>query len=123
MLEPPAVQFIDSLNPYKGGKEPFWRLHELNNIDKHRRLLGVGPEILFEGDGFEGQYLLKNESPSFSTISVPDREEYKQPVSVQSLIQRHHDERQALVPTLQLLVAGVEYYVEQFAPYLVRETE
>jgi hypothetical protein len=123
VIEERAAQFIDSLRPYKGGADSLWRLHEMNNIDKHRRLLSVGTEILCDGDGFEGQYLLKDESPSFSTISVPEREEYKEPVSVQSLAQRYTDERKALIPTLQLLIAAVESYVERFSPYLVKETE
>lgn len=31
-----AAAAIDALKPYSGGNDPLWRLHCLNNIDKHR---------------------------------------------------------------------------------------
>lgn len=34
-----AIDAIDALKPYDGGNETLWRLHCLNNIDKHRLLL------------------------------------------------------------------------------------
>lgn len=39
---PQAVSAIDALQPYKGGNDVLWRLHILNNIDKHRALITVG---------------------------------------------------------------------------------
>lgn len=37
-----AVSAIDALKPYRGGNETLWRLHRLNNIDKHRLLVTAG---------------------------------------------------------------------------------
>ena len=37
-----AVDLIRSIKPYKGGNDALWRLHRLNNIDKHRLLLVCG---------------------------------------------------------------------------------
>ncbi len=37
-----AVDAIDATKPYKGGDDRLWRLHRLNNIDKHRLLITVG---------------------------------------------------------------------------------
>ncbi len=37
-----AVAAVDSLKPYKGGNDPLWWLHALNNIDKHRMLITAG---------------------------------------------------------------------------------
>jgi hypothetical protein len=37
-----AIDAIDALNPYKGGNDTLWRIHKLNNIDKHRAVLTVG---------------------------------------------------------------------------------
>jgi len=37
-----AIDAIDATKPYKGGNDTLWRLHRLNNIDKHRLLLTVG---------------------------------------------------------------------------------
>lgn len=34
-----ATDSIDALEPYKGGNETLWRLHRLNNVDKHRLLI------------------------------------------------------------------------------------
>ena len=32
---------IDALKPYKAGNDPLWRLHCMNNIDKHRLILSA----------------------------------------------------------------------------------
>jgi hypothetical protein len=37
-----AVDAIDATKPFKGGNDAIWRLHRLNNIDKHRLLVTVG---------------------------------------------------------------------------------
>jgi len=37
-----AVQLIDATKPYQGGNDDLWRLHELDNFDKHRLLAVVG---------------------------------------------------------------------------------
>jgi len=35
-------QIIKGLNPHRGQKNSFWRLHKLNNINKHRSLITLG---------------------------------------------------------------------------------
>jgi len=37
-----ALQTIDAMKPYRDGNDQLWRLHRLNNIDKHRLLIAVG---------------------------------------------------------------------------------
>jgi len=37
-----AIDLIRTIKPYKGGNDVLWRLHRLNNIDKHRLLLTCG---------------------------------------------------------------------------------
>jgi hypothetical protein len=37
-----AISAIDAIKPYKGGNDTLWRLHRLNNVDKHRLLVTVG---------------------------------------------------------------------------------
>lgn len=37
-----ALDAIDATKPYKGGNDTLWRLHKLNNVDKHRLLITVG---------------------------------------------------------------------------------
>ena len=36
------LAIIDSLSPYPGGNDSLWRIHTLNNRDKHRLLVTVG---------------------------------------------------------------------------------
>jgi hypothetical protein len=38
-MRPQAIKAIDALKPYKGGNDLLWKLHKLNNIDKHRALI------------------------------------------------------------------------------------
>jgi hypothetical protein len=41
-MRPDAVTAIDAVKPYAGGNDTLWRLHKLNQIDKHRVLITVG---------------------------------------------------------------------------------
>jgi len=42
-MRQPAIDALSALEPYRGGKgEDFWKLHMLNNIDKHRLFVTVG---------------------------------------------------------------------------------
>lgn len=41
-LRAEAIRAIDEIKPYRGGNGALWRLHKLNNADKHRLLLTVG---------------------------------------------------------------------------------
>jgi hypothetical protein len=38
-LGEPAIKLLTSLKTYKGGNDGLWRLHSLNNLDKHRLLI------------------------------------------------------------------------------------
>ncbi|HWR86800.1 MAG TPA: hypothetical protein VN277_00080 [Acidiferrobacterales bacterium] len=37
-----ALSAIDTLQPYRGGNDTLWKLHKLNNVDKHRVLITAG---------------------------------------------------------------------------------
>ena len=37
-----AIDAIAAIKPYKGGNDTLWKLHKLNNVDKHRLLITVG---------------------------------------------------------------------------------
>jgi hypothetical protein len=37
-----AIDAIDAIKPYNGGNDTLWRLHRLNQIDKHRLLIAAG---------------------------------------------------------------------------------
>lgn len=40
-----AKDAIDATKPYKGGDDTLWRLHKLNNIDKHRALMTAVAQV------------------------------------------------------------------------------
>jgi hypothetical protein len=112
VIEPAAIKLIDGLKPYKGGNDVLWRLQEMNNIDKHRRLISVGTDILCDGDGFEGYYWLRDENPSFASVFAPERQQKPQRCGVKALIQPHADEREALIPSLQQMTNFVDDLIE-----------
>ncbi|HWZ42918.1 MAG TPA: hypothetical protein VNW97_05555 [Candidatus Saccharimonadales bacterium] len=39
------IDIISAIKPYKGGDNVLWRLHRLNNIDKHRLLFTIGTAL------------------------------------------------------------------------------
>ena len=39
---PEAIAAVDALTPYRGANDLLWKLHKLNNVDKHRVLLTAG---------------------------------------------------------------------------------
>lgn len=39
---PNAIAAVDALTPYRGSNDVLWKLHKLNNVDKHRVLLTAG---------------------------------------------------------------------------------
>ena len=41
-VAPSAKKPIDDTKPYHGGNDTLWKLHRLNNVDKHRLLITVG---------------------------------------------------------------------------------
>jgi hypothetical protein len=105
-IESRAVQFIDSLKPYRGGNYKLWKLHETNNIDKHRKLISVGNDILCEGEGFDGHYLLRDRNPPFTRMNSSKRTKDESGRSG------------ALVPTLGELTSYVANLVEEFKVFL-----
>ena len=114
---PEAVEAIDKLKPYKGGNDALWRIHELDNVDKHRSLFTLAPDFLFTADWFEGTYLLKADSPQFAGVE-PSVEQ-----DIQSEIKNATDTAQtgqttALLPSLHELVDFVDDLVAGFKPLL-----
>src|SRR5712692_6108746 len=65
-MRPEAIEAIDRLRPYKDGNHALWRLHELDNIDKHRTLFTFGPEFIFTSDWFDGVYHFRTDDPHFA---------------------------------------------------------
>jgi len=57
-MSKPAIDAIDRIKPYKGGNDTLWRLHRLNNIDKHRLLVVVAAQ--FQGFYLDTGWLIPN---------------------------------------------------------------
>ena len=118
-MRPEAVRAIDLLKPYHGGTEAFWRIHELNNIDKHRMLFSIGRDVLLDADWIgEHPYRLKRGDPPFigvfesaveKEIDLRTSEVFGDPQILQ---------RNTLLPTLKELVNFVDEHVRQFRPLL-----
>jgi len=105
-MRPEAIQAIDTLKPYAGGNHFLWGLHSLNNIDKHRVLLTVGPDIEFQAEWIPTSFqtfLIKSSTPDFDGV-------FDEGVESQM--------GQALLPFLRNLIEKVEELVFSFAPLL-----
>lgn len=120
-MRPEAIRAIDALKPYHGGTEAFWRIHELDNIDKHRDLFKTGTDWLVEDDWIPGPnnaYFLKTSDPHFAGIWMTDveRDIYLQPSETfgdPEILQRN-----ALLPTIKELIYFVDKLARDFLPHL-----
>ena len=117
-MRPEAIKAIDSLKPYQGGNEALWRLHELNNVDKHRFVFEVFPNGLFLGDGFDGHYWLKAKNPTFNGISHPQVNENIEFTTSEALSQSEIGKSKSLLEFLHESVDLVDGLVTRFEPFL-----
>ncbi len=123
---PKVIKAIDTLKPYKGGNEPLWRIHELDNIDKHRTLFTYANDCFLIADWLreysDGPYNIKAKTsdPHFSGIGVFDDE-------VEKNVEFEIDEAVSkakittgdpLLPSLTQLIDYVYNLVLSFKPFL-----
>jgi hypothetical protein len=114
---PEAIEAIDGLRPYKGGNDALWRIHELDNIDKHRALFTVAHDFLFTADWLPGAYLLKADNPLF--IGVEARVEKDIQLEIERAVSRPQAAKMnALLPNLHQLVDFVDKLIVSFKPLL-----
>jgi hypothetical protein len=117
-MRPEAVKAIDDLKPYKGGNDPLWRLHELNNINKHRFNFTMFRNGLFLGDGFDGHYWLQAKDPLFSGITHPKMNEKIDFASNETLGESEIGKSEPLLPFLHQVYGFVDALVGDFLPHL-----
>jgi hypothetical protein len=116
---PKAVKAIDALKPYKGGNDALWRIHELNNIDKHRTLFTVDKDCVMLDEWLPPfGYLLKAGDPTFSGIFDDEVEKNMEFDIDEALGEPQISEGYALLPTLHQLVDFVDDLVLSFKPFL-----
>jgi len=66
-----AIDTIDAVKPYKGGNDRLWRLHKLNNIDKHRFVITVGSEFCSVNVGPHMQQEMERAFPASKGTTLP----------------------------------------------------
>jgi hypothetical protein len=114
---PEALQAIDALKPYKAGNDALWRIHELDNIDKHRTLFTLGHDFLFTADWLPGAYLLKAENPLFAGVEAQVEQDIQ--LEIEKAVSRPQvTNANALLPSLHQLVDFVNNLVISFKPML-----
>jgi hypothetical protein len=117
-MSPEAVRLIDSLKPYQGGNEALWRLHEINNIDKHQTIVSVGENILLEGSGFDGYFWKRATNPHFYRLFPPTTNNEANTAADESPPEPKALESKTLVPFLHDIVTVVDAMIKQFEPLL-----
>jgi hypothetical protein len=116
---PKAVKAIDALKPYKDGNDALWKIHELNNIDKHRTLFTVDKDCVMLDDWLPPfGYLLKAGDPTFSGVFDDEVEKNMEFDIDEALGESQISEGDALLPTLHQLVDFVDNLVLSFRPFL-----
>jgi len=111
---------IDNAKPYKGGNDALWRIHELDNTDKHRSLFTVAQDHLFTAEWLPGgePYWYKAQQPDFVGVFRDDSEKDVQAEINNALSQPQPGGDNALIPTLRDLVYFVDEFVLTFKPFL-----
>jgi hypothetical protein len=121
-IHPDAIKAIDTLEPYGDGNGKFsallWRLHALDNIDKHRTLFTFGPEFIFTADWMgQGVYHFKTDNPHFVGIEAKVEKDIKSRMQ-EAISQTKVGEVQALLPTLRELVEMVDEVIKGLERFL-----
>jgi hypothetical protein len=121
-MKPEVVKAIDDLQPYKGGRngDLLWRIHELDNLNKHRTHFTVAHDYILYADWI-GDYLVrgKPQTSQFVTLDSFDinvQENLQQ--EVETAIEDASRRGEALLPFLRQLVGYVENLIECFLPFL-----
>jgi hypothetical protein len=118
VLRPEAIEAIDRLKPYKGGNDPLWRVHELDNIGKHRTLFTVAHDFLFFADWIEGDFWFKADTPHFSGVFDQQVEHDMQLELDKAVSEPKVPSGNTLLPSLHNFVDVVEDLVLGFKPML-----
>jgi hypothetical protein len=113
-----AIETIDALKPYGGGCDALWRIHELNNIDKHRVLFTVGKDWLLAADWLPSDFWLKASDPDFVGIFPSDVEKDINLAFEEAFGDPEIVNGNALLPTLKELMNFVDYTILLFKPFL-----
>jgi hypothetical protein len=125
-IRPEAIKAIDDLKPYKGGNDALWRIHELDNIDKHRFVFVIAEDALFEAPWFteEMPFLIRPrtlnaDAPLFSGAFESETENDVNFEIEEAVNETKVGKGDALLPMLRQYVNVVEDLILSFRPFLV----
>ena len=114
-----AVKAIDRLKPYKGGNTLLWKIHELNNIDKHRMLFTVDKDCAMFDDWLpSGGYTIRTGNPTFPSVFDDEVEEDVEFEIDEAFNKSEIAKGDALLPTLHQMVDYVESIIVSFKQFL-----
>jgi hypothetical protein len=119
-----AIKAIDALKPYKGGNNALWRIHELDNIDKHRELFTYAKDCFLYADWLSEYgmwpFNLKASDPQFSGVGVFDSEvEQQMGLEIEKAVSESKSvSGYSLLPSLSGLIDYVNSVVLGFKPFL-----
>jgi hypothetical protein len=118
-MRPEAVEAIDRLKPYKGGNDLLWKIHELNNIDKHRTLFTIDSACIMQDDWLPiGGYAVRAGDPTFAGVFDGEVEKNVESEIDEAINQTQFAKGDALLPTLHQMIDFVEGLVFSFEPLL-----
>ncbi len=121
---PKTVKAIDALHPYKGGNDALWKIHALDNIDKHRTLFTYARDCMLVADWLmeytADPFNLKGSDPEFSGIGVFDGEvEKDMEFEIDEAVSKAQiSTSNAVLPTLHQLTDFTWKLVLSFKPFL-----
>lgn len=118
-MRPEAVEAIDRLKPYKNGHDLLWKIHEFNNIDKHRMLFTVDKDCIMQDEWLPpGGYAVRAGNPTFSSVFDNEVEKSVEFEIDEAVSKPHFAESDALIPALHQMIDFVEGLVFSFRPLL-----
>jgi hypothetical protein len=117
---PKAIKFIDALKPYKDGNDALWRIHELNNIDKHRTLFTYANDCFLTADWLDDlmPFNLKASNPDFVGAFDSEVEKDMEAEFDEAVSQSQVTQSDSLLPALHQLVNFVDDLILRFKPFL-----
>lgn len=114
-----AVEAIDRLKPYKDGNDLLWRIHELNNIDKHRMLFTVDKDCVMQDNWLpHGGYAVRAGNPTFTSVFDDEVEKNVEFEIDEAISKPQIVESDALIPALHQMIDFVEGLIFSFKPLL-----
>jgi hypothetical protein len=119
---PKAIKAIDALKPYKGGNDVLWRIHELDNIDKHRTLFTYSHDCFLVADWLKDitpyPYNLKANNSHFDRVFDDEVERDVEFEMNEAVSEAKVATCDALLPSLHQLVNFVEGLIPVFKQHL-----